>query len=122
QMSELEARPIPGTEVFNGVLNPVFSPDGKSLVFLANSDQTLRKIAVNGGATVTLCSVEGGVFGISWGEGGIVFGAGSQGISRVSENGGKPELLVKSESAERLHGPQILPGGQAILFTAATSS
>ena len=122
QMSELEARPIPGTEVFNGVLNPVFSPDGKSLVFLANSDQTLRKIAVTGGATVTLCSLEGGVFGISWGEGGIVFGEGSRGISRVSENGGKPELLVKSESAERLHGPQILPGGQAILFTAATSS
>ena len=32
-MSELEARPIPGTETAQGVFNPVFSPDGRSIAF-----------------------------------------------------------------------------------------
>jgi serine/threonine protein kinase/Tol biopolymer transport system component len=122
QMSELEARPIPGTEVFQGVLNPVFSPDGKSLVFQAVSDRTLRKIAVTGGASVTLCSADNSMFGVSWGDDGIVFAEGSKGISRVSENGGKPELLIKPESDERLYGPQILPGGQSILYTAVAGN
>src|SRR6185436_3811171 len=37
RMSELDARAIPGTEIWNGVLNPVFSPDGQSLAFFAQS-------------------------------------------------------------------------------------
>jgi hypothetical protein len=53
-MAELEARAIPGSEVWQGVVNPVFSPDGRSLAFLAASDRTLKKIAVSGGASVTL--------------------------------------------------------------------
>lgn len=32
-MSELEATPIPGTENTQGMLNPVFSPDGQSIAF-----------------------------------------------------------------------------------------
>jgi serine/threonine-protein kinase len=116
KMAELEARPVPGTEAFQAVVNPAFSPDGRSLAFWAPSDRTLKRIAVSGGAAVTLGPAENGVWGISWGEGGIVFGQGAQGIFRVSENGGKPELLV-SVKDEIAHGPQILPGGKAILYT-----
>jgi serine/threonine-protein kinase len=119
-LSELDARPIPGTETWGSVLNPVFSPDGRSIVFAAQ-DRTLKKIAVTGGATVTLGSEPNNIFGMSWGEGGIVFGAGIEGILKVSENGGKkPELLVKVETGELAHGPQILPGGESILYTAST--
>jgi serine/threonine-protein kinase len=119
-LSELDARPIPGTETWNGVLNPVFSPDGRSLVFWAAKDTTLKKIAVTGGASVTLCSLPTPIFGMNWGEDGIVFGQGNGGIMKVSENGSKPELLVSLEKGEVAHGPQILPGGEAILYTAAT--
>jgi eukaryotic-like serine/threonine-protein kinase len=114
-MSELEARPIPGAESAQGVLNPVFSPDGRSIVFA--SDRMLKKIAVNGGASVTLCTIDP-VFGISWGTDGIVVGQGPKGILRVSENGGKPEVLVQVNANESAQGPQILPGGEAIMFTA----
>jgi serine/threonine-protein kinase len=115
QMSELEARPIPGTEIWTVVANPVFSPDGRSLAFAAVSDRTLKKISVSGGAAVTLCPVDN-IFGISWGEDGIAFSQGN-GISRVSENGGKPELLVSVKDNEAVHNPQVLPGGKAILYT-----
>jgi serine/threonine-protein kinase len=118
-MSEIEARAIPGTENWGGSQNPVFSPDGRSIVFHALSDRTLKKIAVSGGAAVTLCPAEA-PFGMSWGEDGIVFGAGNKGILRVSENGGKPELLASVQDNELAHGPQVLPGGEAVLFTVGT--
>jgi serine/threonine-protein kinase len=117
QMSELEARPIPGTETFLTVLNPVFSPDGRSLAFWAASDRTLKKIAVSGGAAVTLGPADAGPLGISWEEGGITFGQGAQGVFRVSENGGKPERLVSVKDDERVDNPQVLPGGRAILYS-----
>jgi serine/threonine-protein kinase len=117
RMSELEARPIPGTDTFTAVLSLVFSPDGRSLAFWAASDRTLKRIAVSGGAAVTLCPADIAPFGLSWEEGSIAFGQGAGGIYRVSENGGKPELLVSARDDEALHGPQILPGGNAILYT-----
>jgi serine/threonine-protein kinase len=117
RLSELDARPIPGTETWNGVLNPVFSPDGQSIAFFASSDRTLKKIAVSGGASVTLCPVIDGIFGLSWGDDGIAFGTGAKGILRVNENGGDPVQLATVEPGEVAHGPQILPGGEAVLYT-----
>ena len=52
-MSEREATAIQGTEGLVAVTNPVFSPDGRSVAFHATSDQTLKRIAVTGGAAVT---------------------------------------------------------------------
>ncbi len=121
-MADLEARPIPGSEIdSNGVANPIFSPDGRSIVFFAAGDSTLKRIAVSGGAAVTICKA-GNPFGMAWGPDGIVFGAGSQGIQRVSPNGGKPELLVTAKAGELAVHPEILPGGQAVLFTLVSGS
>jgi len=120
-MSELEARAIPGTETGAGVANPVFSPDGRSIAFWSIADQTLKKIAVSGGAAVTICRADS-LFGMSWGADGILFGQGTKGILRVSANGGKPEVIVSVKSDEAAHGPQVLPGGQVVLFTLATAN
>jgi serine/threonine-protein kinase len=119
-MAELEARVIPGSEVWGAAANPVFSPDGRSLVFWAATDLTLKKIAVTGGASVTLCPLEVPPFGMSWGEDGIVFGERNRGVFKVSENGGKPELLAKVEAGELAGSPQILPGGEVLLYTIST--
>ena len=120
-MSELEARPVPGTENFTAVLNPVFSPDGQSIVFWAASDQTLKKIVVTGGASVTLCPADN-VIGMTWGEHGIIYGQGAKGIFRVSENGGKPEALVTVEKNEFAHGAELLPDGESLLYTVTTDT
>ena len=59
---------------------------------------------------------------MSWGTDGIVFGQANKGIMRVSANGGTPEVLVSVKDGEQAYGPQILPGGETVLFTLATGT
>jgi serine/threonine-protein kinase len=120
-MSDLEAKPIPGTEIPQGVVNPVFSPDGRSIAFWSGADRTVKRIAVNGGAAVTICTAER-PFGMTWDADGILFGQGRAGIMRVLASGGEPEILVKVNDSEVAHGPQMLPDGRTVLFTLATGT
>jgi Tol biopolymer transport system component len=120
-MSALDVHAIPGTEGFDGVTEPVFSPDGRSVAFYAVADRTLKRIATTGGAAVTLCTADN-PHGVSWGPRGILFGQGSRGIMQVSPNGGNPEAIVRVKDDEEAHGPQLLPDGQHVLFTVATGA
>jgi serine/threonine protein kinase len=120
-MSDLDARPIGGIDGSYAVTNPVFSPDGRSIAFLSGADNTLKKIAVTGGAAVTLCPADN-PFGMSWGPDGILFGQGGKGILRVSAAGGKPEAIVSVKGGEFAYGPQMLPDGQTVLFTLSTNT
>jgi serine/threonine-protein kinase len=116
-MDQMDAVPVRGTEGGNpaGGRSPFFSPDGTWLGFW--QDDKLKKVAVTGGAPVTLCDAEN-PYGASWTEENtIVYGQGSNGIWQVSGNGGAPELLVAVEDGELAHGPELLPGGGALLFT-----
>jgi serine/threonine-protein kinase len=114
-MTEFDARAIPGAEP---ALNPVFSPDGESLLFWG--DAALKRIAIGGGAAITICEASPAPSGITWGPDGILFAQSGRGIMRVSPNGGKPEMLVALSISEGLtHGPQLLPDGHTLLFTIA---
>ncbi len=104
-----------GTE--GGGRSPFFSPDGQWVGFWAQGQ--LKKVSINGGPPVTLGDAQN-LLGASWGaDDRIVFGKGPEGIQRVSAAGGTPEVLIPMDSAngEEGHGPQILPGGQVVLFT-----
>ncbi len=57
---------------------------------------------------------------MSWQGDTILFGQGGDGIKQVSVSGGKPQTLVTVRPGEIAHGPQMLPGGQAVLFTIAS--
>ncbi len=120
-MSERDAKAIQGTEGYQSVTSPVFSPDGRSVAFYATVDQTLKRIAVTGGAAVTICAADQ-PFGVSWGSDGILFAEGSKGIRRVSPNGGTPDVLVSLKDGEAAESPQMLPGGRYVLFTLATGT
>jgi Tol biopolymer transport system component/predicted Ser/Thr protein kinase len=108
---------LPGTE---NAADPFFSPDGQWIGFFA--DGKMKKISVQGGAAVTLCDVFG-PSGASWGEDGSIIIANLSipgfHLSRVPAAGGTPQAITKpGEKGELVHlWPQILPGGQAVLFT-----
>jgi eukaryotic-like serine/threonine-protein kinase len=117
-MSESNAQPIAGTES-GQTTSPVFSPDGRSIAFWSSG--ALKRIAISGGAAVTICPAVN-PFGMSWDDDEILLGQGSQGIMRVSANGGTPQPLVAAKTGELAHGPQMLPDRQAVLFTLATGT
>jgi serine/threonine-protein kinase len=119
-MSDLEARPVPGTDGFQQVSDPVFSPDGGSLAFWAASDQTIKRIAVSGGAAVTICRADS-PRDMAWEDDTILFTQGGT-IMRVSASGGQPDVLVRLKDDELAHGPRLLPDGQSVLFTLATAT
>ena len=118
RMSQVGAMLIAGTGEGN-ILSPVFSPDSQSLAFYSVTDRAIKKIRVGGGTAVTIAPLTA-AFGMSWSPGGITFvSENPKGVFRVSENGGKPELLAEVKDGEAAYGPQILPDGQNVLFTVA---
>ena len=115
-MAELDARLIPGTEDF--LTSPIFSPDGRWVGYYQNGQ--LKKIAVSGGTPVFLCEATN-PFGVNWGTDDTILFGQREGIMRVSANGGTPELVVATEG-ELVHGPELLPGGEWVLFTLTRAS
>jgi serine/threonine-protein kinase len=113
-LRESEARLIPGTE--EDLSNPLFSPDSQWVAYFAGGH--LKKIAASGGTPISLCAAEA-PFGASWGaDDTIVFGQ-AGGIMRVAASGGAPRVVVPARDGELLDSPQVLPGGEWLLFTAA---
>jgi serine/threonine-protein kinase len=111
-MDALEARLVPGTEA--PLVNPFFSPDGRSIGYF---DGRLMRIPVAGGAPVVICPVAATVFGASWGTDNDILFAQPGGIMRVPADGGIPELVVQATEGEQIDGPQMLPGGDLVLFS-----
>ena len=120
-IDQLSATPIQGTETEPGFgRSPFFSPDGQWIGFWQGGE--LRKVAITGGAPVKLWEAQI-PWGASWGpDDTILYGQGGAGIWRVSGQGGTPQRVVSvdEKKGESAHGPQLLPGGRAVLFTLAT--
>ena len=117
-VSEAQPVAVPGPLAGRGIANPVFSPDGQSIAYWAQDGSVLQRVSVTGGVPMTICKVVQAPFAMSWGaDDQIVFGQGAQGILRVSAKGGTPQTIVTAKSGEAMHGPQVLPGGDAVLFT-----
>ncbi len=113
-LSEFEARPIPGSESTDVTAAPVLSPDGRSIAYVSST--SIKRIPTEGGNPVPIGTTIG-IEGMSWDTEGIVTGERDGSIVRFSPDGGKPERLVLPKDDEAVYGPQILPGGESILFT-----
>ena len=116
KLSELDARVIPGTEA--PLTSPVFSPDGQHVAFYSTDE--VKRLAVAGGAPHVLARNIPNPIGMDWSESGWILLALREGIARVADTGGTPELIVTAAADERVAMPQLLPGGDAVLFTVAT--
>jgi serine/threonine-protein kinase len=115
-ISGTESSVIPGTA---GALNPVFSPDGKWIAFWMFNDRSLKKIALTGGAPVPLTPLQIAPSSLNW-EGDTLVYAAAGGIFAVPASGGQPEVWVATKPPELANNPQILDGGNAVLFSLTT--
>ena len=121
-MQTLEAKPIRGTENGQG---PFFAPDGRRLGFWA--DGALKVIGIEGGSPVTLVHVHSVTNrGATWApDDTIIYSPSTDtGLFRVPATGGTPQIVATPDYKrhERSYRwPQMLPGGEAVLFTIAGS-
>jgi serine/threonine protein kinase len=109
-------KPIVGTE---GGICPFLSPDDRWVGFSA--DGKLKKIRIEGGAATNLCDISI-LFGAHWSlKNDIIFADGeSSGLSRVSADGGKPQILTRPDPARRESSHRLpfwLPNEKGVLFT-----
>jgi Tol biopolymer transport system component len=120
RLDQPTATELPGTQ---GATVPFFSPDGQWVAFAAGN--RLNKIAVEGGAVVTIGDVSGQqVGGAHWGEEGslLVSEGFARGLIRMPAGGGPAEIVMGLGNEEMAFPcPQLLPGGKAILFAADTA-
>jgi hypothetical protein len=102
-LDQLDATAIASTETGgpNGfAIAPFFSPDGQWIAFL--QERQLRKVAVSGGAPVTICDAPSVAAGASRGpDDEILIGAVTDGILRVPGSGGTAVPLISLKEGER---------------------
>jgi serine/threonine-protein kinase len=114
---QLDATALPGTD---GALNPVFSPDGLRVAYLAGGE--VRVIALAGGTATTITDSAVGLPGITWGRDGYIYydhlNIGP--LMRVPEAGGAAQTIGRLDSTkgELQHSwPDALPNGRGVLMT-----
>jgi serine/threonine-protein kinase len=121
RMGDTEAKLLPGTGR-NGpdvvVPDVVVSPDGREVAFFRGPPGRLLKTAIDGGTPIVLAEVATDYpYGMTWEPDGTLYYGQIDGIWRISQNGGTPEHLIKTAAPEQVYRPQLLPGGEWLLFT-----
>jgi len=121
RLASLEPLELEGT---NGAYHPVFSPDGRWLVFA--QQRQLKRMSLQGGPPLPLeNAVVGRVRGMTWGpDGSIIYNAGvREGLWRIAPSGAAAERITTpdSERGEQSHRfPDVLPDGGTVLFAIET--
>jgi len=117
-LSETSDTILAGTE---GASDPFFSDDGEWIGFFAAA--RFYKTSIRGGSPVRLAEAPN-PRGASWGKDGTIVAAlvNVTGLTLLPPSGGTPRLLTEIKSGELTHRwPQILPGGEAAIFTVSSN-
>ena len=115
ELGKIEARPLAGTLTAR---LPFFSPDGQWVGFFAGEE--LKKVALDGGAAVSLGRISAPPKGATWGADGtiVLATADRRGLFRVPASGGEMSTLAKLADDETGYDyPTFLPNGRSVLFT-----
>ena len=115
EIDQFASRVVPDTE---GVVSAAFSPDGQSLVFVA--ERKLQTVSLSGGTALTLRDRVDGA-GVTWtADQTILYNPGTAtGIWRIPAAGGEAVAVTQpggKDNEQRF--PELLPDGSALLFSA----
>jgi serine/threonine protein kinase len=119
-LDQTDAVSIPGTD---DATSFALSPDGAWLAFVAN--QQLRKVAMSGGAPVTLAPMPIVPGGLAWVRSESVIVSGPGGLVRVPAAGGaaEPVTTVDAAAGEIDHRwPSITADGRTLVYVAWTGA
>ncbi len=119
RLDQRDSTKLPGTE---GAYDPFFSPNGEWIGFFAGTK--LRKVSVRGGVSIPLADSIESRSG-TWVNNETIVFAPTFGtpLMRLPASGVTPQpfTTLNAEKRERSHRwPEILPGGEWVLFTVGT--
>jgi Tol biopolymer transport system component len=123
ELDELEARPIPGTEVVStggGNMNPFFSADSRS-IGLYSPDRGIIRVAVDGAPPIKMLDTPNPAFlGATWTADDTLVYSSGRALHEISAGGGgTPTALTDEQGGDTFYAsPVLLPGGRAVLFGA----
>ena len=119
RLADFKMEAVAVADIGNNLQSPVFSPDGKWIAYYTASERAVKRISVQGGAALPVCGGQVAALSLDWDSSGILVAqvAGDRGVVRCDLANGTPELLAGVEEGETALAPQILPGGDALLFT-----
>jgi len=109
------ARLLPGTE---NAAWPFWSPDSKSIAFIAGRS-TLRRVDLVGGMPVQIADPALVARGGFWGSNGNILYTALAGVLRVPASGGKVSLIAGPDASRgeaQYNWPQELPGGRFLYY------
>jgi eukaryotic-like serine/threonine-protein kinase len=107
--------PIAGT---GGAQSFAISPDGAWIAFIGRASALLQRVAVSGGAPVTIASGDiAPGSGLAWLDPAtlVVVNADGNSLETVPTAGGAPSVVYHTDSAQ-VFQPVALPGGRGVLF------
>jgi hypothetical protein len=110
-LDSLKTQLLPGTE---DASFPFWSPDSRYIGFFAQSK--LKKIALTGGPTQTLCEAKSARGG-TWNRDGVIIFSVFVQLRRVPSAGGIPIPIGNAEDGYKFY-PVFLPDGRRFLYTA----
>lgn len=115
-MDQVDAVPLPGTD---GAVDPFFSPHGQWIGF--GTESALKKVSATAAASPMVIGPVREMLGATWTtDDTIVLSTLNHGLQRVSATGG-PQTPMTTLDGRRHdrdhHNPELLPGGEALLFT-----
>ncbi|MBI4465798.1 MAG: PD40 domain-containing protein, partial [Acidobacteria bacterium] len=123
RLDALDAKPLPGTEGVTTTGPISWSPDSRSVGFVAVGK--LKKVEIAGGPAQILAEATGAFGGSTWNaEGTIIFSRGSNGLFRIPASGGEPTQITQvdfSRGEYEHRYPYFLPDGKHFLYMISSS-
>jgi eukaryotic-like serine/threonine-protein kinase len=117
-LAELEPRALAGTDEASA---PFFSPDGRSMGFVAG--RALKVLPVQGGSVRTVAASSMNVLGGDWAPDGMLyFSSSAKGVWRVAATGGTVEPVSRPDLGVTHRVMDVLPGGKGALLTIENES
>ena len=115
-LDSTEIRLIPETQ---SARSPAFSSDSRQLAFFDSGH--IKRASIDGsGVPVIVGPLDQRPMGMHWADDDSIYiGRANHGIWRVPASGGQPELFVELKEGEFAHGPELLPGGEWVMFSVA---
>jgi eukaryotic-like serine/threonine-protein kinase len=118
-LDQLDAVPLRGSDSATATF---FSPDGGSIGLVTNTG-AIRTVALADGLVTTVSDGANFLYGASWGDGNRIVFVRAGSLWQVAASGGTPSQLTMlgGPKGDTLHAhPVVLPGGQTVLFGAAS--